>query len=56
MSVSADGVTWQEIPLDIHEPFGAGTAEASVHGNTIFVTSNEDGGTLTMWVGAVGGS
>ncbi|MGI9608590.1 MAG: hypothetical protein ACR2P0_20845 [Acidimicrobiales bacterium] len=51
--VSPDAVTWQVIDLDIREPRGSGSAGATVVGNTIFVSTNEDSGPRTMWVGVV---
>lgn len=51
--VSPDGLVWQEIPLDLDEPSGPGGGGSSVFGHTIFVSSFEDGGARTMWVGRV---
>lgn len=53
VSVSPDGLTWQEIPIDLDHPSGAGNGDVSVQGHTIFLTMNENGGERTMWVGRV---
>jgi hypothetical protein len=53
LSVSPDGLEWQEIPIDLGQPAGAGGGGASVFGRTIFVSMYEQGGARTMWVGRV---
>jgi hypothetical protein len=53
ISVSSDGLVWQEIPFDIRQPAGPGGGGVNVLGGTIFVTHFEDGGERRMWVGQV---
>lgn len=53
ISVSPDGLDWQEIPFDLAPPTGPGGGGATILGRTIFVTRYEEGGARTMWVGRI---
>lgn len=53
ISVSPDGLVWQEIPIDLDEMAGAGGGGVTVLGRTIFASTYEVGGEHQMWVGRV---